>query len=167
MTWVVRWLYVVALGTWLGSIVCVSLVLAPRLFGALPSPEAGRIMGLIFPTYYTVGCACGAVLVIGAVVLWARGPGGGLWLAAAGVATIALAAALYAGLVVQPAASALRPALHAPESPPAVRLEFEALHQRAVQLNIVTLVATLVLTALLASQLGGGRERARLDGLQW
>ncbi len=171
MNWLVRWLYVVALGTWLGLIGSVSFVLAPRLFGALPSVEAGRIMNLIFPAYYAIGCACGVLLVLAALTLWRRGgPAANLWIASAGVAAIALAASIYAGFVVQPRAGALRPALHQPDAPPAVRVEFDALHRRAVQLNGVSLVATLVLSALLAGQLPGGRERSRLagrTGLQW
>lgn len=171
MNWLVRWLYVVALGLWLGLIGCVSFVIAPRLFGALPSADAGRIMGLIFPAYYAIGCGCGLVLLVGALVLWRNGgPSANLWLAGAGIAVIALAATLYAGVVVQPRVSALRPALHQPDAPADVRIEFDALHRRAVHLNVVTLVGTLALTALLAAQLGGGRERSRLAGgtsLQW
>ena len=52
-----------ALGLWLGSIVFLSLVAAPVLFRMLGKAEAGRVMRFLFPSYYSFGAACGAILV--------------------------------------------------------------------------------------------------------
>ncbi|MEO8604999.1 MAG: DUF4149 domain-containing protein, partial [bacterium] len=59
----VLWLYLLALGIWLGAVVCVSFVVAPALFGNLPVEQAGAAMSLIFPDYYALGYGAGAVLV--------------------------------------------------------------------------------------------------------
>ena len=160
MRGLVLWIYVLALALWLGETVFFSLVVAPRLFSALPVEEAGAVVALLFPLYYAVGAGCGAVLVAAALWLWRRdGIAGRGWLAASLLAAVALAAVLLAGLVVQPRASALRAARQQPDAPAAVREEFAALHRRAMQLNGVVLVATLALSGLLAAQLAGRPRR--------
>lgn len=173
MPWLTLFLYIVALAVWLGEVVCFSFVVAPQVFGNLPVEQAGAVVGLVFPTYYLVGHLCGAVLVGCALLLrsWSR-PAGGPWLVAAAVAGLALVASLYAGIGVQPRASELRPQLHQPGAPPAVREEFDELHRLAVQLNGGILLATLVLAGLLAGQLAGGvqvrrKPPRRASGLQW
>jgi uncharacterized membrane protein len=162
MIWLVLWLHLLALGIWLGTVVCFSFVVAPALFGALPVAQAGTAVSLIFPGYYTLGYAAGAVLLMTAALLrrWTR-PAGGAWLAAAWIAGLALAASLYAGLVVQPDAAALRPQLHHAGAPAAVRAEFDALHDRAVQLNGAVLLAQLLLVGILATQLRGSAVAPR------
>jgi hypothetical protein len=171
--WLVLFFYLLALAVWMGQVVFFSAVVAPQVFGTLPSAEAGMVVGRIFPVYYVVGYVCGAALIGCAVALrrWSR-PGGQLWLAAAVVAGLALVASLYAGVVVQPRIGELRPALHQEATRATVREEFDALHRRAVQLNALVLVGTLVLTGLLAAQLGGGvrvprRPARRSSDLQW
>ena len=173
MAFAVLFLYVLALAVWLGEIVFFSFAVAPQLFGNLPVQQAGEVVGLVFPAYYGIGNLCGVVLVACALALrsWSR-PGGGLWAVAAGLAALALVASLYAGFVVQPNASALRPQLHRPDTPAAVQEEFDALHRRAVQLNGGALVAVLGLAGLLAAQLSGGvsarrRPARRTSDLQW
>lgn len=173
MPWLVLFVYLLALAVWTGAVVFFSAVVAPQVFGALPSAEAGQVVGRIFPIYYLLGHVCGAVLIGCAVALrrWSR-PGGQLWLAAAVVAALALIASLWAGFAVQPRISELRPALRETPVEAAVREEFDALHRRAVQLNGAVLAATLVLTGLLAAQLGGGvrvprRPARRTSDLQW
>src|SRR6266404_1023893 len=57
----VRWLFLLALGLWLGEVVFFSFVVAPSVFRSVPPLEAGRVVGAIFPRYYLLGIACGAV----------------------------------------------------------------------------------------------------------
>lgn len=166
MIWLVLWLHLLALAVWVGETVFFSFVIAPVLFGNLPAEQAGMTVGLIFPDYYLLGYGCGVVLLVSAVFLWRRSrPAGGRWLAAAVVAGLSLAACLYAGVAIQPRASALRPQLHDAQVAPAVRAEFDALHRRAVQLNGAVLFGGLVLAALLAVDLMGtvrvGRRLSR------
>ena len=110
------------------------------------------MVSAIFPSYYLVGYACGAVMLVTALILRRSGATRS-WSVAAAVTALILAITLYAGVVVQPRAHALRAALQdAPEEAP-VKAEFDALHRRAVQLNGSVLIGVLVLTGLTASRL--------------
>ena len=165
MNWLLLWAHLVALAVWLGETVFFGVVVAPALFGGLEREQAGAVTALIFPGYYTVGYVCGVVLVLTAIALRQRSrPGGGLWLAAAAVAAVMLAACLFAGLVVLPDADALRPRLHDPTAPASVREQFDALHGLAVQLNGAVLIGGLVLAGLIAARLSAGlAPRRRLS----
>lgn len=157
MNWLLLWVHLLALGTWLGETVFFAAVVAPALFGGLGSEQAGTAVALILPGYYAVGYVCGALLVLTALALWQRSrPAGGLWLAAAVVAGLILAACLVAGLDVLPQADALRPRLHDPAAAASVRDQFDGLHRLAVQLNGGVLGGNLVLAGLLAARLRGG-----------
>lgn len=162
MTGLLLWVHVLALAVWLGETVFFSFVVAPRLFAALPSEQAGAVIALLFPLYYAVGGGCGVLVVVTAALLWRRGGANARgWLAAALIAAVAVAAVLVAGLIVQPRASALRAARQQPDAPAAVAAEFAALHRSAMQLNGVVLVAALGLSGLLAAQLAGAARGAR------
>jgi hypothetical protein len=166
MNWLLLWVHLLALAAWLGETLFFSAVVAPALFGGLDVEQAGAVVGLIFPGYYAVGYASGALLVVTALTLWRRSrPAGGLWLLAGVVAAVALAACLFAGLGVLPEADALRHQLHDPAAPASVRERFDALHRLAVQLNGVVLLANLVIAGLLAARLsrgvGPGRRLSR------
>ena len=174
MIWLVLWLHVVALAVWLGSVAGFSFVVAPALFGALPVEQAGDIVSRIFPGYYALGYGAGAMLVGTAALLrrWTR-PAGGAWLASSLIAAAALLVSLYAGVILQPRASALRPQLYQPNASASVREEFDDLHASAVRLNGAVFLAQLALAGLLAAQLRGAavvpRRLSRLGGsdLQW
>jgi len=154
MSWLLLWVHLLALATWLGETVFFAVVVAPRLFGGLSAEQAGAAVALIFPGYYMVGYVCGALLVATALALWQRsGPGGGLWLVAALVAGVMLVADLFAGLDILPQADALRAQLHDPAAGSQVRERFDELHRISVQLNGVVLVGNLILAGLLAARL--------------
>lgn len=165
MNWLLLWVHLLALATWLGETVFFGAVLAPSLFGGLEKEQAGNVTALIFPGYYAVGYVCGVVLVATALALWQRSrPAGGLWLIAAIVAGLMLGACLFAGLDVLPQADALRPRLHDASAAASVREQFDALHQLAVRLNGVVLIGNLVLAGLLATRLSSGiAPRRRLS----
>ena len=153
MTWGAKWVYVVALSVWLGQTIFFSFVVAPRVFGTMPVEEAGRVVGSIFPSYYRLGYACGVALLSSTLILWYGAGGFGRWALSTGVAAIMLAATLYAGIVIQPRTHALRPQIHDPAVPAAVKADFDRLHRRAVQLNGLVLIAGLVLTGITAAGL--------------
>ena len=149
-----KWIYVVALAVWLGAVTFFSFVVAPSVFGALPASEAGQVVAAIFPSYYRIGYASGVALVASAFFLWRRTPGAsGRWAMTTGLAAIMLASVLYAGLIVQPRAHALRVSLLDPAAAPTVRAEFDQLHRRAVQLNGIVLLAGLLMTTLTAASI--------------
>jgi hypothetical protein len=129
-----------ALVVWLGEIVFFSFVVAPSVFGALPQDVAGRVVGAIFPRYYLLGTIAGALALAAALTLRGGTAATRSWSAVVVMLALMLAATLYAGGIVHPRAQALRPRLHDVSVDPAVRVAFDRLHRRAVQLNGAVLV---------------------------
>jgi len=147
----VKILFQLALGLWVGAIVFVSFVVAPAVFRALPSETAGLVMGQIFPLYYGFTVAVGIVALGSALLLRRKVGGTGAWKVVVAMLVVMLAATTYAGSVVTPKARALRPALHQTPVDPEIRAQFDRLHRRAVQLNGLVLllgVATIAVTAV-------------------
>jgi hypothetical protein len=128
-----------ALGLWVGALVFVSFVVAPAVFGTVPSETAGTVMGAIFPRYYAFTIGVGIVALLAALPLRSSARGSS-WTAIVAMMVVMLGATAYAGLVVSPRARAIRPALHHEPVDGAVRAEFDALHRRAVQLNGLVLL---------------------------
>jgi uncharacterized membrane protein len=152
MLYVLQCLHLLALVVWLGETIFLSFVVAPTLFGAFPQ-EAGRVMSALFPWYYRVGYACGAILLVSSLALWRSAGGGVRGLVTAGIATLMLVAVLYAGGVIQPRVRALRLEVHGPNPSATAKIEFDRLHRRSVQLNSVVLLGGLAITALTAAKL--------------
>ncbi|MFQ5665264.1 MAG: DUF4149 domain-containing protein [Candidatus Binatia bacterium] len=145
-----KWLYLLALIVWLGEIVFFSFVVAPSIFRALPTAVAGRAVGAIFPTYYRVGYVCGGVLLLASLVFLGGTASRLRWGVSTLLAAVMLAATLYAGTVIQPAAAALRPQLHQAGAPEAVQRQFDRRHRLAVQLNGVVLVCGVIISVVAA-----------------
>lgn len=148
-----KWLYLMALIVWLGEVVFFSFVGAPSVFRALPPAEAGRVVSTIFPIYYRIGYVCGAVLLIASVVVLMSASARGWWGLTAVLTAIMLGATLYAGVIVQPRAAALRPQIHDAAAPPTIKEEFDRLHRLAVQLNVVVLLCGVVVSCITAATL--------------
>lgn len=148
-----KWLYQMALIVWMGEIVFFSFVVAPSLFRTFPTPDAGRAVGAIFPTYYRLGYVCGAVLVLTSLLLHRGATARAAWCANAVIAAVMLAATVYAGAVIQPRAAALRPQIHEADAPQAVKEEFRRLHRLAVQLNGAVLVGGICISIVTATAL--------------
>jgi uncharacterized membrane protein len=96
---------------WLGIMAFFAGVVAPAAFSTLDRDAAGRFVSAVFPRYYAVGAALGALALVGLGVRFALGPRrpwDGLPLL---LVAVMLATTLYAWLVVLPAAHAAREAL--------------------------------------------------------
>src|SRR6185369_12966271 len=113
------------------------------VFRAFPE-IAGQVVGAIFPRYYQLGAIAGVIALVTAVVLRADTSATRSWSAIAALLVVMLASTLYAGRVIEPRARALRPQLHAEPVDPGVRVEFDQLHRRAVQLNGAVLLLGVV-----------------------
>lgn len=130
---------------WLGIMAFFAGVVAPAAFGTLDREAAGRFVSAVFPRYYAVGAALGALALAGLaarVLLGPRRMWDSLQLLLVGVM---LAATLYAWLVVLPAAHRAREALRerAP-APGAVSTEtaaFAHLHRLSTLLNGAVMLA--------------------------
>src|ERR1700687_4522061 len=149
----VKWLYLMALIVWLGEIIFFSFVVAPGIFRTLPTLDAGRAVGAIFPTYYRLGYMCGAVLLLTGMVLLSAAGAPVWWSVNTLLAAAMLGVTLYAGLVIQPRATELRPQIHEPSAAPTVKDEFDRLHRRAVMLNGAVLIGGLVVSVITATAL--------------
>jgi MFS family permease len=149
----VRAAFLVALALSLGQTVFLSLVAAPTLFRTFPRERAGEVMSALFPGYYLVGSICGAVLVIGAVLLWRSTRPSLYWSIAGACALLVLAANLYAGAILQPRARTLRDELHAEPPRAEAKAEFDRIHRRAVQLNGFVLLGNLLIAGMVAARL--------------
>lgn len=149
----IKWLHLLALIVWLGEIVFFSFVVAPSIFRLFDTAEAGRAVGAIFPIYYRVGYACGLFLVVTCVVFLVSGDAPAWWGLAGVASALMLAATLYAGLVIQPRASAMRTMIHDPAAPQTVKDEFGRLHRMAVILNGVVLLCGLGVSLVSATKL--------------
>ena len=152
MLYLAQCFHLLALAVWLGETVFLSFVVAPTLFSAFPQ-EAGRVMSALFPWYYRIGYACGAILLVSSLAFWRAGTGGLRGAITIGVAALMLAAVLYAGIVIQPRARALRFEVHGATPPATAKVEFDRLHRRSVQLNSVVLLGGLAIAALTAAKL--------------
>jgi uncharacterized protein DUF4149 len=148
-----RFVHLLALGLWVGEITFFSFIAAPAIFRVLGAPRAGEVVAAIFPRYYALGIAAGAIALTTAVVLGGRATADGPWKAAALALGLALAATLWAGLRVYPETRRVRAEMEiaGPASPAAER--FARLHRRAVALNAASLVGALAGLGLSAGAL--------------
>jgi uncharacterized membrane protein len=150
---VVRWVHLVALIVWIGAVVFFSFVVAPAIFRTFPPPavEAGRVIGAIFPVYYRIGYVCGVVLLLTALALLAAAPARAWFAVESVVLAGMLAATLYAGTIILPRATELRPQIHDPAAPASAKAEFDRLHHLAVVLNGAVLVGGVVSSVITAA----------------
>ena len=153
MIGLVRFLYLLALGLWIGEIVVFSFVVAPAVFRTLGPTGGGDVIAAIFSGYYALGAAAAAAAFGLGLVLRRASSRAGWWTAAVVVVALGLAATLWAGTVLHPRARQLRAAMHAAGEDSPAAAEFRRLHDRAVALNGAALVAGLVGLGLSAAGL--------------
>jgi len=153
---VLKFLYLIALIVWLGGIVFFSFIAAPAVFRTLPTQEAGRVVGAIFPLYYALGTGAGAIALLVSFFLRLQAQEEkGRWLLAMALLLIMLGANLYAWQLILPRTQVLRSEIHSTtaDSPPAVVAEFRRLHARAMVLNLVVLIAGVGVVVIVAARL--------------
>ena len=148
-----RLLPAAAVLVWLGIMAFFAAVIAPAAFSTLDREAAGRFVSAVFPRYYAVGAALGALALAGLglrLVLGPRRPWDGLPLL---LVAVMLGTTLYAWLVVLPAAHAAREALRQSVTVPGAvsteALAFARLHRLSGLLNgAVMLAGVLTLVAV-------------------
>lgn len=151
---IVEFLFLLAIGTWVGTIIFFSFFAAPALFAGLDRELAGRAVTLIFPRYYWLGSACGAVALAAGVWLGMRR---GAWPAGLVIQLLLLAVMLggnlYAGLNLQGRVHEAKVRVEAAQQEAeraAHEASFRRLHRLSVQLNASVLVLGLVVSFLSA-----------------
>jgi uncharacterized membrane protein len=155
MTPVVKWLYLVALAVWIGSIVFWSFVAAPALFRALGPEQAGQVVRRIFPTYYLLGMVAAAVGIVTVGILL----GAGAMRTPVAVLSLLLLAGmgglnLWMRQGVAPHMAVVRERVARARAAdrvvdPELEAEWKGLHRLSVQVNGAVLLGALVLLFLL------------------
>lgn len=155
---IARVVFSLALAVWLGTVVFLSFVVAPTVFGAFPREEAGRVMGTIFPRYYMLQAVTGTIALAASALLWMR-MSPRPWRTVTIATALMLTAAVYAGAVIQPQTQVLRIQLHTTDPSADTQSRFDTLHRRAVQLNSAVLL--LGIGCIAATTRGERRRDAR------
>lgn len=140
--------YLLALVCWLGGMITF-VFFTGMLFSRLPTSEAGKVVGAIFPYYYIAGYVAGAIGVVLAIYFAVGGRGRAWWICSAVLLAGALALTVYAGAVVRPKIETVRSVSEEANPDPGRKAEFDTLHRLSVQLNGVVMVLDLI--ALLAT----------------
>lgn len=73
MTQAIKWIYLVTLAAWIGSILFFSFIVAPTVFKTLQPQDAGLLIRRIFSKYYLLGIGCSAVALTCVTILLAKG----------------------------------------------------------------------------------------------
>ena len=146
----VKWLYLMTLAIWIGSVVFFSFAVAPTVFRVLQPDDAARLQRAIFPKYYAAGIICAAIGLVCAGVLFA---GDGLPRTPAIASLLLLAAMggtdLWLRQSVVPRMAELREQRAAAKEPDAkLEAEWKSRHALSVQLNVVVLLGGMVLLGL-------------------
>lgn len=135
-------IHLLSLTCWIGSIVFFSFFAAPAIFKNLDRPEAGKVVGVIFPRYYVLGYICGALILLTLVM-----QGSEVSRIKLALVLVMLVCALFAGLGIGPNARKIKERLHGSvsrEEKDELERKFKKFHRLSVQLNGVTLLAGLV-----------------------
>jgi len=134
-----KFLYLLSLTLWIGSIFFFSLITAPSIFKVLPRNLAGDLVSDIFPKYYLIAYICGGIALITSCILWFKGKPGVLPLLRIFILLIMLGLAVYAGRVIRPQALEARTEMKslAEDSPRYLEVHdrFQKLHKRSVIMN--------------------------------
>jgi len=154
MTQTIKWLYLLTLVVWIGSIIFFSFVVAPTVFKTLKPEDAGMLIRRIFSQYYLVGIACAAFGIVYVGLLLADGAFG-RW---PGILSLLLLAGMgttdfWLRQTVMPHMNELRDERAAAvasgrEPEPELETEWKSLHRLSVQLNGAVLLCGLVLVFL-------------------
>lgn len=140
--------YLLALTSWVGSILFFSFGVAPVIFKVLGAEAGARFVRALFPRYYMWGATSGAIALPAAMGVPLSFPEfrGPLILLQAGTILAATLIMLYAGNSLTPAINAAR------DGGPATNETFERLHRRSVRLNALVLVMGIGLLVAFANR---------------
>ncbi|MDJ0941100.1 MAG: DUF4149 domain-containing protein [Woeseiaceae bacterium] len=132
----------IATAVWVGAILFQSAVVAPSVFTVLDEAAARRFLRALFPRFFRLGAACGAAMLIAALVggLVAGWTPVTVWASAVSTATLVLS---LTALSIIPATNAAR------DAGDAGRARFVTLHRVSVLMTVAMLFLGLVLLVML------------------
>lgn len=133
-------LFLVAAGTWVGTIIFHSAIVAPTVFTSFAESDARLFLRKLFPRFFKLGLLCGVLMLVG------------LTLVGLDSTSVQLVAALTTAMLVLEASSlAMVPGINAArDAGPSGEARFRRLHRINVLLTVVVLllgIGVLVATA--------------------
>jgi MFS family permease len=134
-------LYRLTLSLWVGGMAIFTFLVTPILFRSLGRDEAGRIVGLYFPAYFTYNLVLAAAALAAFFLLSRRGWRAPHWVCAFLLA-LAVASAGFLRFGYYPRAQAVKARIASFETVPAsdpLRQEFSRLHGASMGLNLFLL----------------------------
>lgn len=156
MQTLLRFLYLLSLIFWLGSIFFFSFIAARSAFKILPREMAGDLVADIFPKYYLVAYVCGAVALLTTIINWVAGytTSGAVYALRIALLFIMLGLSVYAGTIITPHAHELRIEMRTLSSDVPkyneVQRKFSSLHKRSAIINSVIFLLGFVIVILTA-----------------
>jgi hypothetical protein len=144
MNTLVRFLQVFSLGTWVGSILFFSAILAPAAFTLFSSDQAGDLVSLTLGRLHLAGMVCGVVYLI-VTAAGARSPGA-LLRPAPLLVVLMIVLTFVSQFWVSGNMAALRAQMGSLDAVPpgdALRASFDRLHTMSVRLEVGVLLAGL------------------------
>ena len=136
-----KFIYILAISLWIGSIFFFSFFAAPSIFKVLPRETAGNVVSDIFPKYYLVAYVCGGAAIITTILLRMLSAEGRpiLFIIRLSALVVMMALAVYAGTVIRPQAVEARTEMRSltEDSPnyPETQEKFRKLHARSAIMN--------------------------------
>ena len=149
---IVKFLHLMSLSIWVGSIVFFSFFAAPSIFKKLPREAAGDVVGDIFPKYRAIGYASSAVLLVTLAIMMNFEKNSHYSMPV--LLVLMAAIGLYSGLVVGKQAASIKAGMKASadaEKKETLRAEFRKVHAISSILNMSVLalgIAFIFLTAM-------------------
>jgi len=159
MTEALKFIHLVSLVVWFGSIIFFSFFAAPAIFKSLSREEAGRVVGLIFPKYYIVGYVCG-FLSISSLFILGNMDGGTLPTVRFYLLIFMAVVVLYSGIFVGGKARKIKARLRDSDNPPsaeekpALMKEFGKTHRISMILNLIVFLSSLAVMYMTSQSLG-------------
>ena len=137
-----RFIQVFALGTWVGSIIYLSFVVAPGAFGVLQSrDQAGLMVGYSLARLHYLGLVAAVLYLLAGLVL---APSEKTFLQPAMIGVVLMLALTFVSQTrVTPRLAELRTEMVSVDSTPKdnpLRMEFDRLHKRSVRIETTVLL---------------------------
>ncbi|MFQ5585367.1 MAG: DUF4149 domain-containing protein [Thermodesulfobacteriota bacterium] len=151
---VIRFVHLISVVVWIGSIIFFSLFAAPSIFKVLPREVAGDVVGAIFPKYWMVGYVCSLVTIITLIALSVDEKT--LPLLKIAILVVMTALTFYSGLAVGSKARSIKAEIRAVETAEQkepLTKRFKTLHRRSMMLNVIILLLGLFFVYLTAYHL--------------
>jgi uncharacterized membrane protein len=140
---ILRFLYLLSIIFWIGTLFFFSSSVAPSIFKTLPRQMAGEVISGIFPKYYLVAYICGGIALITSILSWLTGShsSGISYLLRVVILAIMVGLAIFAGAVIRPQALDVRAQMRtlSEDSPQygGLQTRFNKLHRQSVIINSV------------------------------